>query len=130
MPFDSKLPFFAFFFSSGSYLASRCVVFFLWPDVQVTCWVLLRQKACLFLAASWVCRRSRLRQNFWLFANWRQESPHTLRILKMPKHSMFVLVRIFMLLFQSLDFRWRAKLGYARPYIQKLSSWWTCDICN
>lgn len=53
--------------------------------VQVAQREKLQRKPCLFLTAPGVCIRSLFRQNFWLFANWRQDWFDVLHILWIPK---------------------------------------------
>lgn len=69
----------------------RCVA--LLPARQVTWREKLQQKVVYFLRRLRSAYGRFFQQNFWLFANWRQELSYTLHILQTPKQTGLVLAR-------------------------------------
>lgn len=69
----------------------RCVA--LLPARQVTWREKLQQKVVYFLRRLGSAYGRFFQQNFWLFANWRQELSYTLHILQTPKQTGLVLAR-------------------------------------
>lgn len=83
-----NFPFCVFFFILPGH---RCVA--LLPARQVTWREKLQQKVVYFLRRLRSAYGRFFQQNFWLFANWRQELSYTLHILQTPKQTGLVLAR-------------------------------------
>lgn len=84
-----NFPFCVFFFFILP--GHRCVA--LLPARQVTWREKLQQKVVYFLRRLRSAYGRFFQQNFWLFANWRQELSYTLHILQTPKQTGLVLAR-------------------------------------